>query len=789
MGTIASTEGPLTITAHSIDGRYGKFYGKGVTTLRSTKTDITLGESIRGIDEDIKKGYSSGMLGVTHFYCSASPAGFDFTLNIRNGSYVASGDVIHLNSANNIVINSGTISSVTGITLMGTDIKNKGGKISSQGPILIKGNKYNHCRDSTQSKPCSRDFYVASYDYPGSGPAILESLDKIEFDTKEVHNSASSIRSGSNLILTRDLYKEEAIQYHYRYWTGQGFYDTLRWITPVILTQSCVLQSADTIQMNLGGFTITGSMNSPVIAIRATGEGLFRNSNRTRTTVMPTTLLLDVTGYIQNQATGSLLTLKTDGAVETEFSMGNVTQPNPNDIVLLGNQPLPLNLANVFNPLSSINLDLHIQSLLSQVAGKVYTRNAKGNNLSMTLWGNAGRWRERTNKPTMTPEDLQSVSEAMLLRQLQQVGTIVQQQTLLCLPPSEINAYQSQGDIVADNFSCVTGGNQTHQNNRIVTQDNLEITSTHGSVRLETQSYTVTSETRECKVSQDFAMPQQQLISRNGDVTVTSHQDLTRIGTAIHAGKEVKKTSETGSVTESPLILKTIVESRHEDEGFFSSTIKTETSLTHSAVSTTTTAGTNLRSKADTEIHQVGTHDTAGVSIEYDAPKTTIDTLLIKNRHEKTSETSGMFSSQSSSSSQETPFAEQATITSPTVTFKGKEATLAGVQVQAKTIHDETEKGIKFVAKVVELLCSQRTTSETPFMSVDAGFMAGFETMVPTMLLVDRIVRKQDSGQILLESVVWDRNKTQIIGKFVETTYQLKQWQVSWHRVEQLISG
>ena len=45
MGTIASIEGPLTITAHSIDGRYGKFYGKGVTTLRSTKADITLGES------------------------------------------------------------------------------------------------------------------------------------------------------------------------------------------------------------------------------------------------------------------------------------------------------------------------------------------------------------------------------------------------------------------------------------------------------------------------------------------------------------------------------------------------------------------------------------------------------------------------------------------------------------------------------------------------------------------------------------------------------------------------
>ena len=40
--------------------------------------------------------------------------------------------------------------------------------------------------------------------------------------------------------------------------------------------------------MNLGGFTITGSMNSPVIAIRATGEGLFRNSNRSRTTINPT---------------------------------------------------------------------------------------------------------------------------------------------------------------------------------------------------------------------------------------------------------------------------------------------------------------------------------------------------------------------------------------------------------------------------------------------------------------------------------------------------------------------
>lgn len=791
LGTIAATTGPLTLIAQSIDGRFGKIYGAGLTTLQSTKQDITLGAAVRGVDEEIKRGYSGGMSGIAQYYCTASPSQFDFTFNVRNGSYLASNNKLCLKSANNIVINFGTISSVEGINLAGTDIRNTSGKISSHGMILIKGNKYTQLRDPTQSKPFYREIYSATYDYPGSGPAILESLGNVEFDVKEVQNIAGSIRSGGSLILNKESYKEEALQYHYRYYTAQGFYTWVGWITPVLLTQSCILQSGDKISMNLGGFTITGSMSAPVITIQATGSGIFNNSSQSRSTrAVNQPVVVDLTQYLQNQAKSpGLLTLAPNGEVGTEFPLGEPSRPHPNDLVAYDRAPpASISLASIFNPLSSINLDLHIQSVLADVAGKVYTKTGKGKHLATTLWGNARRWKEKTSKAVMDSTDLQNISEALLLCQLQQVGTKLQQQTLLCLPPSEINHYQDPGDIVAETFTAMTGGDQTHQNNRIVTQGDLNITSTQGRVQLETQFYTVFHHDGERKVTQDISMPQQQLVSQQGNIAVVAHQDLTRMGTQMQAHGNVNETSTVGSIKKNPLILRKIVETHHEEsDGLFGTTETVETSLTHSAVASTTVSGSTLREKAATEIHHTGTHDAATVEIQYQAPKVHIESLLLANRTETTAETSSAFSSQTSSSLQETAFAEQATITAPTVRFVGTSATVAGAQIQATTVENATTEGIKFLPKVIELLSSQRYTSESPLRTVDACFMAGHETMVPTMLLVERVVRTQDTGKMILESVVWDRDRTHIIGPFVETTYQLKHWQTSWCRVEQVI--
>lgn len=53
LGTIAATEGALDITAHNIDARFGKIYGRGLTTLKSIKGNVQVGAPKQGYDQDL----------------------------------------------------------------------------------------------------------------------------------------------------------------------------------------------------------------------------------------------------------------------------------------------------------------------------------------------------------------------------------------------------------------------------------------------------------------------------------------------------------------------------------------------------------------------------------------------------------------------------------------------------------------------------------------------------------------------------------------------------------------
>ena len=175
--------------------------------------------------------------------------------------------------------------------------------------------------------------------------------------------------------------------------------------------------------------------------------------------------------------------------------LGAASRPADGDIVLLENQQghTPLNWRNIFNPLSSINLDLHVQQLLGNLAGKVYAGSAKGTGLATMLWANANKWRQKHGKEVMAQDDLQNVSQSMLLSYMLCNGATQQQQTLLCIAPQDINPFQSSGDASAQSVSSITTGNQTMANNRVVATgpEGIDIQSTAGKVTLETQKYTV----------------------------------------------------------------------------------------------------------------------------------------------------------------------------------------------------------------------------------------------------------------------------------------------------------
>ena len=792
MGIIAATHGPLTVIAHEIDARYGKLYGKGPTFIESTIGDITIGAPTRGVDQSIRQQYIDHHL--THFRCSrfremalyGIDQRIDFSLNQRNSAYIASNSPLTIHSSNNIFLMYGAIFSATKNTLIAKqELLNFSGRISSNGDTLITADTYNNSRENpVYNRPCTG----GAFQYPASGPAILESLDNIIFQVNtKIYNRASQIRSGKNIFINESLLH---LSPHYNEETQHFYITTSHNGSSLCLTQSCITQAGDAITMNLGDFKITGNMNAGTIAITGNAGSFINTERRRNTTVATEPILVNVTECVQQEAQkpGGFYQLAADGSVQTEFPLGTPTRMDGNSRVLLGNnQAIPLDWQNISNPLSGINFDLLLQRLISTHAGKIFK--TQGKNLSSLLQENAQQWKQHNQKEIMSPEDMQYVNQSMLLTQIVSTPTDeLEQHTMLCLAPNDINPYQSPGDIASDTFSCITDNDQTHLNNRIVATDHNGITlqSTTGALNLQTQSYTVITETKDSKTVAQYAMPQQQLIAPAGLVSVQADGNITRTGTAIAAAQKVTEQSEHGSVIKNPLILQTFTQTHHTKKGFFSSSSKTETSLTHSALQCETHAGTLLRNKAAEAITMVAPHDIAQQEIIYESPHTTVEGLLLANTFASSEEKSGIFTDESKKSSKQTTFALPAQIQAPRIRFLGESARV-NANIYATELHDETEKGIQFVAKVAQMLCSQQTLLSSPLSSADIGFEAGYETMIPPMLMVEKIIRAQQDGHMLFESAIMDKNRTEIIGNCVETTYHLKQWQRNWHHVSQVV--
>lgn len=807
MGIIAATHGPLTVNAHAIDGRYGKFYGKGPTLIESTIGDIAIGALMRGVDKNLEEQWGKGSSHYSrHFqaennlnklmqllgagaYRKLVNLGFDSTLNTRNGAYIASGSPLTIKSATNVLLQYGSIMSSDDIEVTAAhEIQNRAGEISSHKNISLIARVYNHIRDGVVNKLRQLGYDYAQYF--GSQPATLAALHNIHIMVSDkVYNLAGSIRSGENININKSpfvagkhpQYIEEPQKFyiHGNYTAGYGCEETY--------TQPCTTQSGSDITMNLGNFTITGNMNASTIAVKG-NIGSFINTDPLRNTIISTEpTFVNVTEYAQQEAQKpGFYKVSADGSIQTEFPLGAPSRIDPNHMIVLeNNQPTPQLWQNIFNPLSSINLDLFLQRLISAHTGKIYK--TQGQNISSVLWENALQWQQQNQKAIMSPEDIEHINESMLLTQI--VSTPedqLQQHTLLCIAPQDINPYQSPGDIVTDTFSCITQNNQTHLNNRIVGNQGIILESTAGSINLETQSYTIATTSQNSTTTEQKAMPQQQLIAPVGDITVHADHDISRVGTVMAAGTNIVERSDHGSITKKPLILQKTVETHHTKKGFFSSSHTVEKNITHSAMPCETHAGILLHDKATHALTMTASRDSAQQTIIYDAPHITIEGLLLANSVTSSEEKNGMFTDETRKSSRQTPFAISSHIKAPIVRFLAEDARV-NANIYATELHDETDKGIQFVAKIAQMLCSGQTIISSPLASVDSGFEAGYETMIPPMLMVEKIIRLKNNGCMLFESAIMDKNYTQVIGKFVETTYHLKQWQKNWHHSSQLI--
>lgn len=814
LGAIAATSGPLTVNAHSIDGRFGKFYGFGPTLLKSTKGDILVGSPLFGVDPEFKEWYRAAQepLDLTHvvpeehqYYrelydrCAFLERSFKC-----NGAYFSSNAKIIVESAKNIIAEFGVVFGGQGTSLKALEkIQNLASKIYSLGLISIRGLEYIHT-----AKDPERVSYDGPYsgncpgmwsEHPTSGPALLSSIGDINFHVQKITSRGSTILTQGNIFVNGvQSVKKDNVEFlpsfngspvEFR-WTNHCYYDN--WLTAVLFSLPNIIQSGKNIQIHTGDFTISGSTSTRgVFSIRA-NQALFYNNSRVRSDRYHTNFnVFDLTQSLNEKAQSGdpLFRLGNNGAIETEFPMGNPSMPDDGQVVMFDDgglpiQQIPMNLLPIFNPLSGINLDLHVLSAMARLTGKVFLNSTDEACSAKALWDNARRWKESMGKELVTFNDLHNIKEAMLMFQIRQVGNMLQRHTLICTPASENNPYKSEGDHVAGSISSVTDGNQQLLNSRLVAQGNIDIKSNEGAVDMQTQSYSEFYVVDGAEITQDYAMPQQQIISMTGSANVSSQHDLTHTGDLMRAVSS-KQTSNAGSLKDNPLILKRFVKSEREESRGWSTKRIIETSLTHSALTSTIVVDETLHDKAAVSIDLVAPQYYAGKEILFQTPKTNIKAKLLANRSTSHAVEKGAFTKTETFNSTETPFAEPANINAPVVTFEGKDAVI-NANISSGEIRDQTDNGIKFVAEVIQLLSSGQTLVDSPLCSVDAGYKAGYETMMPCMLMVEKIICTKEGGEMLFESVLMD-DRAEIIGKFVKTTYELKQWQTSWCHVEQVV--
>jgi len=747
MGTLIATKNALVILAHKLDNRFGKIYGKSGVSITASKGDILNGTAI-------------------------SKGPFLYGLN---GSYIASGDYMRINTQQEFKNHYGQVfSQNTLIMEVSIGVSNIAGEILSGGDIHFRTPNFTNTRDSTYIQHTANWTWAYSgcYDYcESSDQAYLRALGDIHFNVNTALNLASTIIAQKKIIYKgQTTTQPSTFSNQSRTNLKYGCNDKIGYQSVVCSVYHSTLKSGESIQIDAGNFIIAGNTSSPIITITA-NSGSFPNTEKYRKTVNHTeTIFIDMTQFIQSHAkTSGLLKLTDKGAVIADFE---------------NNKPNDMN--TVFNPLANLSssmFDLFIQSSLSEIAGKVNIKNYNGMSLSKRLWENASKFQELVGNLSITRDIIKNTSDAMLIKEINEF----QQNTILCVPPSEINPYQSPGDISANEFSCETIEDQVHLNNRIVARDLLKIVSENGNIIRKTESYVVTNYTNDSIITEDVAMPTQTLVCTNGNVNITAHKNISSVGTYTE-GTNINEIAKTGKITSEPLILQKVIESKHEkDDGFLSTTTVTNRQTTYSAVQSVTKSEQITHKKADQSISQTASHDIAGNTLIYEAKTINISASIMANKIEHTEETSGPCSDKLLTSSEETPAFFNASIMAPTVQIKATSATLKGVAIVGEVLEDYTKDGLNLEPLIAEMHYSKQMTIESPLASADVGCKGGYEVMIPTKVSVKKIIRMIENGQIKMNSVEWDKDKIKIIGKFVETTYILKQWQVTWNISKQVI--
>jgi hypothetical protein len=663
-------------------------------------------------------------------------------VNTYNGAFISSDDYISLYANNEIINKYGILYSNNSMRLIGkTKISNIAGKILSGGNILFKSIELLNSRDIVYQKSMMNWSWAYSgcWQYAEiSDMAIIQSMNNITFNVKNGTNLASTILAQKSILycsgspsrlfsfLTKyTVTKPNSFNSIGRDNWGYGCNDKCGY------QQSCspfssypsILRSGESITITTNEFQFSGTMNSPLIKISANTSACF-NTNYARSELIQKDIIVDITELLE--------------PLETIEYLNNHTYQLENDrISIISKREIKSMIDfKTYSYIPRPIVDLALQQLMSIISGRIIH-----------------------DKQILTDDE----------------------RKVLYIPAKEINPYVSSGDISGDKFQCHTTNNQKYNNIRLVTNDNIDIKS-KGDVEMTTQSYTVEYNQNNTKVVEQRAMPQMQCVSKN--ITVETEKKLVTTATLLKANNNL--TLKADKILDSPLVCQKTTTIDKQSNNPFNSNTHIETNVNHTVLSSKM-VGANVIKIATSSIDQIATSDIANDTLTYDSPSTNVDGLIVVDTFSSNMESSNGFTNKTSSNYNDTPNYHPAIQKANVICYKGKNTKLSGVSIFADKIEDHTIDGCNFQPIVKTLSYFSNNTVESALANTNVGCRGWYETMLPCQLIVKKIIRMIDNDNKMRFQSVNGLEQTEIIGRFIQTTYELKQWHDEWFEHHQLI--
>jgi hypothetical protein len=752
-----ATNGILHIVSDSLECKKGKLYGKdGICIKNNTLSEI--GDFIPNVIETENDA--------------------TYSRNARNDSYIASIGSIHISSYE-INLHYGNITSLEENIFFKTSAKflNTCGLIRGK-DITIKAVEYIHTRDKTI-------FYLEPNRvyHPLSGPAIIEAINHIIFrKCTLIKNSMSNLICGGNLLIKNcgnshslkenSSYIEEIEPYAglyrlYRCCSQTGKNGRCYWMNPCdhnfdllrAYTWGCKTQTGESIQINMGNIVLSGNLNSSIISLSST-KSTFRNGNTSRKELInPNSIEIDMNQFIKKE-------IRNDGLF-IEYENGEITTPFIKNYRNVKSD-------RIFNPLRSLDLNIWIQRALSEFAGKSYICDIFKNKI-----GGKNLYQKLMEGNVVVPGDVPKIYTL-------EDDSI--QKTILHIPKEEINAYQSPGDIVCEEFSSLSEKDQIHSNTRVIASESLQVISENGNIHRQTEKYGMSYIENGTQIYTEVAYPQQTFIC-SGGVKIEG-KNLYNTGVATIAGGIIEESthSDNGCISKSPLVLNTRTYREWTKSGWVSSKTYSESTSYSTSIPTQTISMKSLSEKSKS-IYLVGAVEQAVESIEYDSGTFISKPCIMHHTQISTTQTQGMMSKGYSINEVSTPYFIPSEIHARNIIFKSIDCTptLYGTRISAKRIRDGSRKGLSFSPSIAKGTYSQKVYQKSPTSTIDTGNSGWKEVMFPCNVNCEKIIRDIiDNGYIIFDSVIFE-NKPQIMGKCIETYYTLKSYHEEYNDSSQAI--